>query len=208
MYLSIRQVHVKIERTVQVPRRRNPSRAAPGLQCPRIAGAGRPRVVQLVLYGEGRVAGNALRIIGHGIPVRPVHPVPVALRGRVRAHEVGHCGYDCRQIHCGVARGGSIRARRCHRHLRWRDRPGRRIQTATRDASRSRIRRVYRRDGPRHAWLRGTNDCRGELLLFSCRQGNALWTHGDALCTPAEKDTADVGAAPTDPGHVDLHVTR
>src|SRR6266446_909246 len=114
--VAVAEVHVKAERAVAIPGRRNSPRSAPGLQGPGIRGAGRPRVVELILYRQGCIARDTLRVVGHRISIGSVNATPIALRARIRSHETGRRWYD--QIHFRDARSSAIRTGRLDGHLR------------------------------------------------------------------------------------------
>src|SRR5437773_12411031 len=83
MGAAVGEIHVKVEGAAAIPRRSNSARAAPGLERPRIAGAGGPGVVELILNGKRSIAGDTLRVVGHGISIGSVDSMPTALRAGI-----------------------------------------------------------------------------------------------------------------------------
>src|SRR6266849_4296873 len=91
MELAIGEIDIKAEGAASIPGRGNSVRTASGLQRPRIGGAGSPGVVELILNGQGSIAGDGLRVVGHGISIGSVDAMPTALRGGIGRDEAGGC---------------------------------------------------------------------------------------------------------------------
>ncbi len=76
MGVAVGEIDVKAEGAAAIPGRGNSVRTAPGLQRPRIGGAGSPGVVELILHG-------------HGITIGSVDAMPTVLRGGIGSDEAG-----------------------------------------------------------------------------------------------------------------------
>src|SRR6266403_1309141 len=91
MGVAVGEIDVKAERAIAVPGCGNSPGTIPGLQSSRINGARSPSVVKLIFNGQGSIAWDALRVVGHGIPIGSVNTMPVALRRGIGADKAG-CG--------------------------------------------------------------------------------------------------------------------
>src|SRR6266403_360634 len=89
MGVAVGQIDVKAKRAIAIPGCRNSPGTIPGLQSSRINGARSPRVVQLIFDGQGSIAWDALRVVGHGISIGPVNAMPVALRRGIGSDKAG-----------------------------------------------------------------------------------------------------------------------
>src|SRR5882762_7783285 len=91
MGVAVGEIDVKAERAIAIPGCRNSPGTIPGLQSSRINGARSPRVVQLIFNGQGSIAWDALRVVGHGISIGSVNAMPVTLRRGIGGDKVGDC---------------------------------------------------------------------------------------------------------------------
>src|SRR6266404_7561789 len=73
MGVAVGQIDVKAKRAIAVPGCGDSHGTIPGLQSSRINGARSPRVVHLISNGQGSIAWDALRVVGHGISIGPVN---------------------------------------------------------------------------------------------------------------------------------------
>src|SRR6266403_2047305 len=91
MGVAVGQIDVKAKRAIAIPGCGNSPGTIPGLQSSRINGARSPRVVKLIFNGQGSIAWDALRVVGHRIPIGSVNAMPVALRGRIGGDKARGC---------------------------------------------------------------------------------------------------------------------
>src|SRR6266446_8005935 len=83
MGVAVGEVDVKAEGAAAIPGCGQSAGTTAGLQGPRIGGAGGPSVVELILHGQGSIAGDRLRVVGQRISVSSVDATPLALGGGI-----------------------------------------------------------------------------------------------------------------------------